>query len=425
MSRHPLRKRVAAFVIAAAWSAAAPSQMLQELPFLDRGRNPDLSVAERAHPELDPLEVRLGSFIAAPSVDFGIQHDSNIYALQRNPISDWIITAGAVLAVRSDWQRNEVNAGFAIDRRRYIKADDESTTNYRLDAGGRADVAGGTLDLAAETARVTESRSDVDAPGAADRPIRYNRSGISVSAERPVGRLTARAGADWHRYRFDDAQTVSGTLLRQDYRDRDILTGLARIDAEVSPALALYVDGSVNRRSYNRTSAPLDRDSSGYTIEGGADFDITRLLRGHVQAGYLSQNGKAQEWSAKGISGRGRIEWFARPVLTVTVEGGRSIQDSAQTDTPAYLSTDISARADYELLRSLIITVSGGYTWDRFEGVDRRARRAQLGLGVRYRMGRHAVCDLNYQRLSQRSPNADGLRSFADSRFLLSVRLQR
>ncbi len=406
------------------WSTLAPAQVLQELPFRDRNRDPDLSVADRRHPELDALDIRVGSFIAAPSIDAGLQYDSNIYALERNVVGDVVATTGASLQVRSDWTRNSLVAGATIGRRQYLKAGDESTTDWRLNAGGRVDIGGGTLEAVVESARATEARSVVDAPGAADRPVRYQRSGTSLVGERAFGRLTARAGADWHRYAFDDARTVAGAVLPQGYRDRDIVTGLARLDLAVSPALAVYVDGRINRRSYDRSALP-DRDSSGYTIEAGTDFDITRLLRGHVQAGYLSQHGAGGRWVARGVSGRGRVEWFAKPVLTITIEGGRRIEDSAQTDTPAYLSTDIVARADYELLRSLVVTAGASVTWDRFEGVDRRARRLQQSLAARYRMGRRAVIDLGYQRLAQRSPDNSGLRSFADQRVLLSLRLQR
>ncbi|MGU3316926.1 outer membrane beta-barrel protein [Sphingomonas sp. M6A6_1c] len=413
-------------MIATAWSGLTHAQAIQELPFRDRGRDPDLSVADRLHPELVPSNVRLGSFVATPSLDLGIQHDSNIYALERDPVADVIATASGAFAIRSDWRRHSADLSASISQRQYFKADSESTTDWRLNAGGRLDVDGGTLAAMLDGARQTEARSVVDAPGAADRPVRYHRTGGSLIGERPFGDLTARIGGDWHRYRFEDARTTEGIPLQQSFRNRDIASGFARLDLAVSPAFAVYLDGTVNRRSYgNHARGLLDRDSTGYTIEAGTDFDITRLMRGHVQGGYLSQRGAARRWVARGISGRGRVEWFPKPVLTVTVEGGRRIEDSAQTDTPAYLTTDVAARLDFELLRSLILTCGGSYTWDTFQGLDRRARRSQMSVGARYRMGRRATWDLGYQRLDQHAPLTSGLRNFTDGRLILSVRLQR
>jgi hypothetical protein len=410
----------------ASWPGTVCAQTLQERPFEDRQHDPDLAVAERPHPELDPLGIRAGSMIVSPSADLGAQYDSNIYASDTNAVSDVIVTAGANVSVRSDWARNAVSAAASISRRQYLKAGSESTTNYLLDAGGRLDLERGYLDAAVDTARLTQSRSDVDAPGSADRPIRYHRTGATLVGEYPFGMVTVRAGLDWHRFRFENARTIVGDPLRQDFRDRDITSALARADLAVSPALSLYVDATANRRSYRDVgTASFDRDSSGFTLEAGADFDITRLVRGHVQAGYLSQQGANSIWSAKGLSGRGKVEWFVHPVLTVTVEGGRQIRDSAQTDTPAYLSTDVIARADYELLRSVIISAEAGYTWDEFQGTGGRARRPQAAASARYRMGRDFVYELRFEHLAQHSPRADGLRNFEDNRLMLMVRFQR
>ncbi|MCC2975162.1 outer membrane beta-barrel protein [Sphingomonas sp. PL-96] len=420
------RRGAAALLCVAAWPGLAGAQALQDRPFEDRQQDPDLSVVERRHPELDPLGIPLGSFLVEPSIDLGTQYDSNIYALDQDPIDDLIVTAGANLAIRSDWSRNALNASASVSSRQYLQAERESTTDYQLAAGGRLDLERGYLDLSLETAKLTQSRRDVDAPGAADRPIRFHSTGGTLVGEYPFGQVTARAGLDWHRYRFNDAQAISGAPLPQDFRDRDVFSTLARVDYAVSPALALYVDATANRRSYRRLGpAGFDRDSWGFTVEGGADFDITRQVRGHFQAGYLSQEGPNRSWWAKGLSGRGRIEWFAKPVLTITVEGGRRIEDAAQADTPAYLSTDIIARADYELLRSLIVSAEAGYTWDTFQGTGGRAERPQWAGGARYRMGRGAVYELRYEHLGQDSSAASGLRNFRDDRILLTVRFQR
>ena len=419
-------RRAIAVVCITAFPGVLGAQTLQDRPFEDRQHDAALAVAERPHPELDPLGIRAGSMLVRPSVDLGVQYDSNIYALDRNRVSDVIVTAGANVSVRSDWSRNALSAAASISRRQYLKADSESTTNYLLDAGGRIDLERGYLDASVDTARLTQLRTDVDAPGASDRPIRYRRTGAALVGEYPFGMVTVRAGLDWHRFRFEDSRTIAGAPLRQGFRDRDITSALARADLAVSPALSVYVDATANRRAYrNMAGAPFDRDSSGFTLEAGADFDITRQVRGHVQAGYLSQQGANDIWSAKGLSGRGKVEWFIQPVLTLTAEGGRQIRDAAQTDTPAYLSTDINARADYELFRSVIVSAQAGYTWDEFQGTRGRARRPQFGAGARYRMGRNLVYDLRFEHLAQHSPRSDGLRNFRDNRLMFTVRLQQ
>jgi len=389
-------------------------------------RDTSMSVTERQHPELDPHGLPVGSFLLLPSITTGIVYDDNVYASSTDRTSDGIATIAVDFDLKSTWSRNAAALHAGIDREQYINAGNQSTTNYHLGADGRLDVGDGNVALSAETARFTQSRSDVDAPNAAVKPIRYQRTVAVLSGEQEFGRLRVSALADWRRYRFDDARTATGTLLDQSFRNRDVTTGDLRVDYALSPRIAVYVDGAVNQRSYQiRTLGAPSRDSHGYTIEAGADFDLTNLARGHVQFGYLSQTGKSGVWSAQGFSGRGKVEWFATPLVTVTFEGGRTVQDSAELDTPAYVSTDIGARIDYELLRNLIITARATAEWDRFKTTGQRARRTLESLGARYRMNRNFVLEAGYQHLSQRPSGNPGLADFSDNRLMLTLRLQK
>jgi hypothetical protein len=411
-------------VLASACMIAAPTAAQTERDYYPRDRT--LSVTERPHPELEPLGLPVGSFLILPSVTAGITYDDNIYALPGDKIGDWIATIGADVAVKSAWSRNAAALHAGLTRNQYLGAGSQSTTDYDLGADGRLDMGDGNVALSAATARFTQSRSDVDAPNAAVRPIRYNRSLVSASGEQELGRVRVAGSFDWRRYRFDDAHTATGLLLDQSFRNRDVTSEDLRVDYALSPRFALYIDAAANQRGYQ--IMPLDgssRDSHGYTIEAGADFDITNLMRGHVQLGYLSQRGRSGAWSASGFSGRGKVEWFATPLVTVTLVAGHTVEDSAELDTPAYLSTDVDATIDYELLRSLVITARGGIEWDRFQATDQRARRTQESLGARYRMGRNVVLEASWQHLKQTASGAPGLRGFDDNRLMLTLRLQK
>lgn len=411
-------------MLASACMIAVPTAAQTERNYYPHDRT--LSVTERPHPELEPLGLPVGSFLVFPRITGGITYDDNIYALENNKISDWIGTIGADVTMKSTWSRNAASFHAGLDRNQYFRAGNQSTTDYDFGADGRLDVGDGNVALSAAAARFTQSRSDVDAPNSAVRPIRYNRSLASASAEQEFGRLRVAGSFDWRRYRFDDAHSASGLVLDQSFRNRDITSEDLRFDYALSPRFAVYVDGAANQRNYE--IVPLDgtsRNSHGYTIEAGADFDITNLVRGHVQLGYLSQHGRSGIWNASGFSGRGKVEWFATPLITVTLSAEHTIEDSAELDTPAYLSTSTEARLDYELLRSLVITARGGLEWDRFQATDQRARRTRESLGARYRMGRNVELDASWEHLKQSPSGAPGIRAFADNRLMLTLRLQK
>ena len=411
-------------VLAGACLVAMPTTAQTERDYYPRDRT--LSVTERPHPEFEPLGLPVGSFLILPSITTGITYDDNIYAQRRDETGDWIATIGADVAVKSTWSRNAASLHGGVVRNQYLGAGSQSTTDYDLGADGRLDVGDGNVALSAETARFTQSRSDVDAPNAAVRPIRYDRSLVSAGGEQELGRVRVAATLDWRRYRFDDGHTATGLLLDQSFRNRDVTGEDVRVDYALSPRIALYIDGAANQRSYE--VVPIGgppRDSHGYTIEAGADFDITNLVRGHIQLGYLSQRGQSGIWSASGFSGRGKVEWFATPLITVTLAAGHTIEDSAELDTPAYLSTSADATIDYELLRNLIITARGKIEWDRFQATDQRARRTRESLGARYRMGRNVVLDAQYEHLSQSPSGVPGIRGFDDNRLMVTLRLQK
>lgn len=411
-------------VLAGASIVAAPAMAQTERDYYPRDRS--LSVIERQHPAFDPLGLPVGSFLVFPSITAGITYDDNIYALPDDKISDSIATVAADIAMNSTWSRNAASLHAGAVRNQFLRAGSQSTTDYDLGADGRLDIGDGNLALSAATARLTQSRSAVDAPNAAVRPIRYNRSLMTTSGEQEFGRVRIAASLDWRRYRFDDAHTAAGQLLDQSFRNRDVTSEDVRIDYALSPRIALYVDGAANQRDYQ--IVPLQgppRNSHGYTIEAGADFDITNVIRGHVQFGYLSQQGRGGTWNASGFSGRGKVEWFATPLITVTLAAGHSIEDSAELDTPAYMATSADATIDYELLRNLVITARGGMEWDRFQATGQRARRVRESVGARYRMGRNVVLEANWQHLEQTASGAPGLRGFDNNRLMLTLRLQK
>lgn len=404
--------------------ALATSAGGQERDYYPRDRS--VSVSERPHPELEPLGIPLGGFVLLPSATAEIAYDDNVYALPDRGPSDEIATFATGIDIKSTWSRNAASLRADVTRNQYLRAGNQSTTDYDLGADGRLDMGDGYVGASAATARLTQSRTDVDAQSAAARPIRYQRSLATVDAEQEFGRARLQGGVEWRRYRFDDAFTVAGQRLPQAFRDRDVFAERLRADYAISPALAIYIEGSVNQRSYDiRPAGAPARDSHGYTIEAGTDFDITNLVRGHVQLGYLSQDARSGLWSAHGLSGRGTVEWFATPLVTVTIEGTRTIEDSAELDTPAYRATSIDLRADYELLRSVVVSATGGLEWDRFQTTGQRARRTRASLSARYRIGRNIVVDGAYQHLSQAVSGAPGLIRFADNRLMLTLRFQK
>ena len=77
------------------------------------------TVTTRPRPELDPLGVRVGSFVAFPSLEFAPEFDDNIFKTKDGKQSDIILNTTPALMVQSDWNQHfarayvDVNSGKA------------------------------------------------------------------------------------------------------------------------------------------------------------------------------------------------------------------------------------------------------------------------------------------------------------------------
>ncbi len=68
-----------------------------------------------------------------------------------------------------------------------------------------------------------------------------------------------------------------------------------------------------------------------------------------------------------------------------------------------YLSSNLGAQIDHELLRNVIVTGQLGWGRDVFRGVDRQDRRLTYGASATYLMNRRLSWTLGYSHFDQNS----------------------
>ncbi len=74
-------------------------------------------------------------------------------------------------------------------------------------------------------------------------------------------------------------------------------------------------------------------------------------MRGEISAGYIQQDFDEVAFKdTDGFAARAQLEWFPTELTTVTVAGGRSIEDSATPGVGGLLSSNLSVGVDHELL---------------------------------------------------------------------------
>lgn len=395
----------------------------QSQDMFSRDRN--IAVRERSHPGYEALGLPLGAFTAFPRFEIDAERNDNVFAVATGEEDDWIVRYKPEIAVESNWSRHAVQAYARASVNTYSEFDTEDTTDWGAGLSGRVDMTrAANLIAGADYSRLTEPRTSSNAPSSAAEPIRYDFSQAYLAVARVSGRMKLSARTDWRAYDYDDGETVGGVNIDQDNRDRWMASLSARGDYAVSPATALFVQGTINERDYDVTSTPTSaaRDSSGYELLAGVDFEVGALARGDIAVGYIHQEfDDAAYQDIDGFGARGRLEYFPTELTTVTLTGGRSIEDSGVVGAGGYLSTAVGLQIDHELMRNVILTGQVGYVADDYDTIDREDERFTASVGGTYLLNRNLGVSLAYSHLDQSSEGIDGGPDFAVNRLILSL----
>lgn len=392
-------------------------------------RDGTVTVMQRPREGYEALGIRAGTFLVFPKVTLAAEHSDNIYASAVNEESDTIWRVQPDITAQSDWNRHQLTVYARGSLNKFADHADEDTNEYSAGLAGRLDVTratqvNGNLSLA----RITEPRSSPNAailpPGT--EPVQFDILTVGVQGRHEFNRLLATGRFESQRYEYESVRTATGTLIDQSFRDRTTSMATGRLDYAISPATAIFGEVTVNRHNGKGISAtsPIDRDSKGYNAHVGVNFEITNLMRGDIGVGYLRQefDGVGQK-DLEGFSTNAQLAWLPTQLTTVTLSANRSIQDSAVAGAAGFLSTDVRARVDHELLRNVILTAQVGYGKDEYTGIVREDRRTTAGLGASYLINRTLGLSGTYNYSEQETRRGVGA-NFKENRFAATLTVQ-
>ncbi len=391
-------------------------------------RDANVGVRDRPQPEYDALGVPLASFTLLPKVSVSAIYDDNIFALP-NKTSDFIFVVTPDLQVNSNWNRNSLQFDLSSEFDSYASHGSQNSIEYQGTATFRLDVDHASqITLAASAARLTQPRTSVNTEANVFEPIHYDLVQAHLTGFRTFDRLKITSHIDVSDFSYDNVAATDGSFVREDFQDHSELAGTLRADYAVSPATALFVEGTPNVHSYSLEPpiTPFKRDSRGFDILSGVNFQVSHLLTGEIGVGYqLQRYADRQFEGVNGLALRGQLSWYATQLITVTLHADRTFQDSGLPDTAAARVNDVSATIDYELLRNLIVSGTFGYTRYDYPGLDRLDKRFAAGVGATYLFSRSVGLTLGYSYLRQDSSGIAHGFNFDDNRLAITLTLQR
>lgn len=390
-------------------------------------RDKNVSVRQRPRPDYEATGQKAGGFTVYPRVTVDLEHNDNIYAVATGKTDDNIWRVKPEVAVRSDWSRHALGFFAGGNIIRYADKGTEDAEEYTLSANGRIDIArGSNITGSVQTQHLVEPRTAPTSPVAAAEPVEYDLNQGSVSLTKEFNRLRLVGRLEDKDYNYDDVRNIAGTgVVDQDFRDRNEFTYGGKAEYAVSPDTALYVTATGNKRDYDSKAVATNRTSDGYVLGVGANFDVSELVRGDLQVGYMKQSyDNAAFKDISGFSAAGRVEWFPTQLTTIGLNGSRSIEESTATGSQGYISNNIGASIDHELLRNVLLSAAYSHGKDNYKGVDRDDKRDNFSTTATYLLNRRVGLFLTYNYLKQDSSGAAKGASFKDNKLIASVALQ-
>lgn len=409
----------------------SPAQLAQsgiEVPSrvvtVQRGR----TVLERERPELDPLGIRVGSFILSPSLSVHQEYNDNIFATETDTESDFITRILPELSLRSDWNNHSLAFFGSGNIGRYWDNSAEDFEDFNVGTSGRLDVRRDTWVRArAEYQDRHEERSSPDDVGG-DEPTEYNVSIGRLEGFHRLNRLSFTLGGAIERFDFDDVGTSLGTTINNDDRDRDEYEASLRVGYELVPSYEAFVRGAYLIRDYDSGTddAGRDRDSDGFEVVAGVSIDFGGITFGDFFAGYRQQ--EYDDPTLDKVSGPvvgADITWNVTPLTTFIGTVSREIRESTTGDGMGNFAsgrffTTVGVSAQHELLRNLLLGADVSYSNDDFKGIDRSDDIYRFGLDANYMMFRNLYLRGGYRFRSRDSEFAGA--DFAEN--IVFIRLQ-
>jgi hypothetical protein len=382
-------------------------------------RDADVTVMQRPREGYEAQGLRVGSLLLYPQISVAPTYDDNIFATSTGKTSDTIWRIQPQITAASDWNRHSLSLYALANINQYSQHSSENTTDYTIGGNGRLDVDHATqVNGRLNYIRATEPRTSANSPTGAAKPVRYDLWDFGVEGRHEFNRLLGSLRFSGQNFKYENPPSKTGGVIDQAYRDRTNYFYGGRLDYAFSPKTAFFVDLQGENHQQKHTSAAdlTNRDSKGYQALAGVDFEVTALMRGNIGLGYRRQT--FSDPAAKDLSGwsaDAKLEWFPTQLTTVTFLGARTIEDSAVPGAPAYLSTNVTARVDHELLRNVILTAQAGYGDDKYTGVNRVDHRKTFGAGANYLINRNVGISVNYNYSDQRTVRGSG-NNFTDNR---------
>lgn len=356
-----------------------------------------------------------------PSASLSESYDDNIYRTTSQPRGDFISMLAPAIAAKSDWNANELDFNVNSNIGRHAAHPREDWDDWSAGTSGRLDVLR-ELFLAGSGAisQLHEDRSSPD-DRAGFEPTHYRLGQADAGAHWNLGDLDLRLDGGLHSYGYENGRNAAG-IIDNSGRNRIETDTVLRAGYEYLPRNEVFLRLGYGNRSY-QTAVDIDgyhRGGDGFSMAVGSGVDLGGLVMGEFYIGYLDLEFRDQRFSSVGTPiFEGRFFWEATPLITVVLSGARTVTETSVAGAASYIATRVKLQAEYELLRSLIISSQSLYENAAYADLTRVDDTYQEELAITYLLDRNfkLKASENYNDRRSNLPNV----SYSGNTILLGM----
>ncbi|QGZ93373.1 Outer membrane protein (porin) [Terricaulis silvestris] len=393
--------------------------------YFRRDGNP--SVRDRQVERSAELGWRLGGFWLKPQVSLDLGYSDNVAASETDPEASTVYQADVRIDLESNWGRHELHGSLDIPTVNYTS--DFSATDVIAELGGRLDIDRGlSVNGGASYGRRTEPYSFLPSGVELSDPLEYDTTGAYVGFAQTFNRVRLAGRASMLERDFHDGELTNGLPFEVDDRDVTQVSYGLRADYAMTARTSLFVSAEANTREHDLVppAVLVNKDSEGYEVLVGANFDLTHLMSGELGVGYYAQSfDEPGVEEQTGFAARGQIEWYPDELVTVTVGVERAVSEAFAVGARSLVNTDANIGIDYEYRRNIILSVASGYSFEEYGEIDRQDRRWTVYAGGEYEFNRFTSFNARIGHGEQESEGADFGRSYEENVASIGVRLRR
>jgi hypothetical protein len=269
-----------------------------------------------------------------------------------------------------------------------------------------------------------ESRGEPSTPANAEKPIEYRTKRAELEVTRTLAFGQLKLNSTLESVDFETATLDDGSLLSEDFRDRDMWKVELQGGVLVGGSTTVFLRGAYQDFNYTDTvsAGDIDRDSTTKAAFTGAAFDITNLMRGELGVGVMEvDHAAATQGKQRSLALRSNVEIFLTQLVTLNLSAQRATGGSDIVGSSSYIGTTLGGSLDYELRRNFIVSAKFARTKRDYSGIDASLSSHTAGLAAQWLMNRNLRFSIDYSYVD-RAESEIG-RRYSANRILAGLRL--